>query len=168
MPPAQAFPPLDDQSDLDAKSVPCSLAILARLACADVNALPFVHLYLDGLVTAVAANVEAHVVTAFFQLAHDFVRNPALDFNITSFFHFFPGRFVIAFVLPPRSISRFLHIQIKVDLVSENLDMSLWLHPAAHHAKRFPRFAVFHHETGNDSVKWTLAWRVNVGVALLH
>src|SRR5438477_2546233 len=157
MPDAHAFRSFDDQPDLLAKSVACSLAILARFACADVNTPPIVHLYFYRLVTAVAANVEAHVVAALFQLANDFVGDPALDFNVTAFFHFFAGRFVIAFVLPPRSISRFLHVQIKVDLVSQNLDMSLWLHPAAHHTKRFPRFAVFHHETGNDGVKWALA-----------
>src|SRR6476620_8346494 len=162
------FSLFNDQPDLLAKSVACSLAILARLACADVNAQPIVHLYFDRLVTAVTANVEAHVVAALFQLADDFVRNPALDFNVTAFFHFFAGRFVIAFVLPPGSIACFLYIQSKIDLVGQNLDMSLWLHPAAHHTKRFPRFAVFHHKTGNDGMKWTLAWRVNVGVALLH
>src|SRR5438477_7636358 len=156
MPAAHPFRSFDDQ-DLLATSVACSLAILARLAGADVNALPIVDLYFDRLVTAVTANVEAHIVTALFQLTHDFVRDRTLDFNITAFFLFFAGRFVIAFVLPPRSISRFLHVQIKVDLVSQNLDMSLWLHPAAHHTKRFPRFAVFHHETGNDGVKWALA-----------
>src|SRR5882724_12911749 len=46
--------------------------------------------------------------------------------------------------------------------------MTLRLHPATHDAKRFPRLAVLHHETGNDGVKWTFARRVNIRVSRLH
>src|SRR2546429_6954490 len=46
--------------------------------------------------------------------------------------------------------------------------MTLWLHAAAHDAECFPRFAVFHHETGNNGVKRTFTGRVNVRVSRLH
>src|SRR5947207_15888927 len=62
------FSSFTEQPDLLAKSITCRLAILARFACADVNALPVVRLYFDRLVTAVAPNVEPHVVAALFQL----------------------------------------------------------------------------------------------------
>ena len=65
-------------------SIPRRLAVFARFARADVNALAVVHLDFDRLVTAVAADVEAHVVTLLSQFAHGFVRNAALDFNVTA------------------------------------------------------------------------------------
>ena len=46
------------------ESISCGLAVFARFARADVNALAIVHLDLDRLVAAVAADIEAHVVAA--------------------------------------------------------------------------------------------------------
>src|SRR5438552_7005693 len=46
--------------------------------------------------------------------------------------------------------------------------MTLRLHAAAHDAERFPRFAIFHDEAGDDGVKWTLARRVNVRMLRIH
>jgi hypothetical protein len=42
------------------------------------------------------------------------------------------------------------------------------LHPAAHDAKRFPRLAILHHETGNDGVKRSFPRRVNIRVSRIH
>ena len=50
------------QPDLLAKSISRRLAVLARFARADVNALAIVHLDFDRLITAVTADIEAHVV----------------------------------------------------------------------------------------------------------
>src|SRR6266705_7144648 len=71
-------------------------------------------------------------------------------------------------MLPARSVPGFLHVQTKIDLVREHLYMTLRLHAAAHDAKCFPRFAVFHHETRNDGVKRALAGRVNIRVSRIH
>ena len=71
-------------------------------------------------------------------------------------------------MLPAGSIAGFLHVQSKIDLVGEHLDMTLRLHAAAHDAERFPRFAVLHHESGNDGVKWAFARRVNIRVLRVH
>src|SRR5207247_10661955 len=71
-------------------------------------------------------------------------------------------------MLPARSVPGILHIQPKIDLVREHLYMTLRLHAAAHDAECFPRFAVFHHEAGNDGVKRTFAWRINVRVSRIH
>src|SRR5205809_449881 len=46
--------------------------------------------------------------------------------------------------------------------------MTLRLHAAAHDAERFPRFAIFHDEPGNDRVKWTFPRRVNVRMLRIH
>src|SRR5215472_11412126 len=46
--------------------------------------------------------------------------------------------------------------------------MSLWLHIAAHDTECFPWFAIFHHESGNDGVKRTLAGRVRIRVLRVH
>src|SRR5205823_15134790 len=64
--------------------------------------------------------------------------------------------------LPPRGVTGFLHVKSEIDLVGEHLHVTLWLHPAAHHAERFPRLAIFHDETGNNGVKRALARRVNI------
>src|SRR5947199_1500175 len=71
-------------------------------------------------------------------------------------------------MLPARGVPGFLHVQTKIDLVREHLYVTLWLHAAAHDAECFPRFAVFHHETGNNGVKRTFTGRVNVRVSRLH
>ena len=126
------------------------------------------HLYFNGLVATVATNVKTHIVTAFFQFADDFVWNSTLDFNVTAARHFFSRRFVIALVLPARSVTCFLHVQTKIDLVRQNLDVPLRLHSTAHHAEGFPRFSIFHHKTRNDGVEGTFARRVNVGVIRFH
>jgi hypothetical protein len=46
--------------------VSCRLTVLTRLAPADVDTLAIVHLNFDCLISAVTANVEADVVSAFF------------------------------------------------------------------------------------------------------
>jgi hypothetical protein len=43
-------------------------------------------------------------------------------------------------------LSCFLHIQAEFDLVGQHLQVALRLHPAAHDAECFPRFAVSFHE----------------------
>src|SRR5207253_3804786 len=123
------------------KSVTCGLTIFARFARTDVNALAIVHLYFNGLVATVATNVKTHIVTTFFQFADDFVWNSTLDFNVTAARHFFSRRFVIALVLPARSVTCFLHVQTKIDLIRQDLNVPLRLHSTAHHAERFPRFS---------------------------
>ena len=94
--------------------------------------------------------------------------NAGLEIYVTAVFHFLAGRFVVAFVLPARRVARFLHVQIKINLVRQHLDMTLRLHSAAHHAECFPRFAIFHHKPRDDGVKWTLAGCINVRVSRLH
>ena len=71
-------------------------------------------------------------------------------------------------MLPAGGVAGFLHVYPEIDLVGQHLDMALRLHPAAHDAKRFPRFAIFHDEPGNDGLKRPFARRVNIGVARLH
>src|SRR5437660_657933 len=47
-------------------SVAGRLAVFARFACANVNALAIVHLNLDRLIAAIAADIDTHVVSALF------------------------------------------------------------------------------------------------------
>src|ERR1700694_1530482 len=123
------------------------------------------YFHLDGLVAAVTADIETHVVSFFAQFAHGFVGNAALDFNVAAGFgHLFAGRLAVALVLPARGVARFLYIQAEVDLIGEDLHVTLRLHSAAHDAERLPRFAILHDESWNDGVKRALARRVNVGV----
>src|SRR5438045_4632827 len=168
MPRDRAFSVLGCRRDSFRGSITCGLTILARFACPDVNALAIMQLYFDGLVATVATYVKAHLVTAFFQFADDLIWDSALDFNVATFFHFFAGRFIISLMLPACSVARFLRIQTKIDLIGQDLNVSLWLHPASHHPERFPRFSILHHESRNDGVKRTFAWRVDVGMARLH
>src|SRR6266513_1825593 len=168
MPHGEAFPRFKIQPQFPSKSVTCGLTIFARFARTDVNALAIVHLYFNGLVATVATNVKTHIVTAFFQFADDFVWNSTLDFNVTAARHFFSRRFVIALVLPARSVTCFLHVQTKIDLIRQDLNVPLRLHSTAHHAERFPRFSISHHKTRNDGVDGTFARRVNVGVVGFH
>ena len=126
------------------------------------------HFDFYGLITAVAPDVETHIVPFLAQLAHAFVRNAAFNFDIAAVLHFFAGRFVVAFVVPARRVAGFLHIQTKVNLVSEYLHVSLRLHIATHHAECFPWFAIFHHEPWNDGVKRAFSRRVNIRVLRVH
>ena len=71
-------------------------------------------------------------------------------------------------MLPARSIAGFLHVQAEIDLVGEDLDVTLRLHAAAHDAECFPRFAIFHDEAGDDGVEGTFARRVNIRVTGFH
>src|SRR5437899_6370602 len=100
MPRGKAFQCLGCRRDSLQRSITCGLTVLARFACADVNAVAIMQLYFDGLVATVATNVKTHIVTAFFQFAHDLVWDSALDFNVATFFHFFAGRFIISLMLP--------------------------------------------------------------------
>ena len=69
------------------------------------------HFHFDGLITAVAADIEAYVMSFFTKLAHRFVRNAALEFDVAArFSHLFAGRFIVAFVLPARRIAGFLRV----------------------------------------------------------
>src|SRR5213596_1197620 len=117
MPHGEAFHRFKIQPQFPSKSVTCVLTIFARFARSNVNALSIVHLYFNGLVAAVATNVKTHIVTAFFQFADGFVWDPTLDFNVTAARHFLASWFVIALVLPARSVTCFLHVQTKIDLV---------------------------------------------------
>src|SRR5438132_14436334 len=119
MPHGKAFHSFKRRSDFLVKSVARGLAIFTRFAGADVNALAIVHLYFDSLVATVATNVKTHIVASFFQLANDFVRNSALDFNITAVRHFLASWLVIPLVLPALSVTRFLHVHAKIDLVRQ-------------------------------------------------
>src|SRR5215467_816457 len=91
-----------EKTRLPFPSVSCRHSVLARFAGADVNALAIVHFDFDRLITAVAADVETHVVSFLAQLAHGFVRNAAFDFDVAAVLHFFTGRFAIPFVMPAR------------------------------------------------------------------
>src|SRR5262249_27157693 len=71
-------------------------------------------------------------------------------------------------MLPPGRVPGFLDVQTKINLVCEHLYMTLRLHAAAHDTECFPRFAVFHHESGNNGVKWTFPRRVNIRVLRVH
>src|SRR5207244_11913468 len=113
-------------------------------------------------------NVQPHSVPSSFQFADDFVWNSTLDFNVTAARHFFSRRFVIALVLPARSVTCFLHVQTKIDLIRQDLNVPLRLHSTAHHAERFPRFSISHHKTRNDGVEGTFARPVNVAWAGSH
>src|SRR6476660_3582473 len=104
MPRDKAFSVLGCRRDSLRGSITCGLTILARFACSDVNALAIMQLYFDCLVTTVATYVKAHLMTTFFQIAHDLVWDSALDFNVAAIFHFFAGRFIITLLRPPRSV----------------------------------------------------------------
>src|SRR5438045_8836422 len=143
MPHGEAFQRVNIQPQFLSKSVTSCLTIFARFARSDVNALAIVHLYFNGLVATVATNVKTHIVTAFFQFADDFVWNSTLDFNVTAARHFFSRRFVIALVLPARSVTCFLHVQTKIDLVRQNLDVPLPLHSTGPPACGSPRPSIF-------------------------
>src|SRR5580765_2722828 len=71
-------------------------------------------------------------------------------------------------MLPARRVPGFLHIQTKINLVCEDLYMTLRLHAAAHDTESFPRFAVFHHESWNNGVKRALTGRVDIRVLWVH
>src|SRR6266576_638820 len=71
-------------------------------------------------------------------------------------------------MLPARRVAGFLHVQTEIDLVCEHLDVTLWLHPAAHDTECLPRFAIFHHEPGNNGVKWAFPRRVSIRVVWVH
>src|SRR5438034_10217383 len=168
MPHGEAFHRFKIQPQFPSKSVTCGLTIFTRFARSNVNALAIVHLYLNGLVATVATNVKTHIVTAFFQFADDLVWNSTRDLTVGAARHFLSRRYVTALVLPARSVTCFLHVQTKIDLVRQNLDVPLRLHSTAHHAEGFPRFSIFHHKTRNDGVEGTFARRVNVGVVRFH
>src|SRR5205814_10530333 len=71
-------------------------------------------------------------------------------------------------MLPAGRVPGFLDVQTKINLVCEHLYMTLRLHAAAHDTESFPRFAVFHHESGNNGVERTFARRVNIRVLRVH
>src|SRR6516165_9759584 len=71
-------------------------------------------------------------------------------------------------MLPAGRVAGFLDVQTEIDLVCEDLYMTLRLHTAAHDTESFPRFAVFHHESGNNSVKRAFTRRVNIRVLRVH
>src|SRR5437016_14009219 len=71
-------------------------------------------------------------------------------------------------MLPAGRVPGFLDVQTKINLVCEHLYMTLRLHAAAHDTESFPRFTIFHHESGNDGVKRTFARRVNIRVTRIH
>src|SRR5207244_12632967 len=56
----------------------------------------------------------------------------------------------------------------EIELVADHLVVPLPLHAAAHDAKCFPWFPIFHDETRNNGVKRPFAWRVNVRVTRIH
>ena len=58
----------------------------------------------------------------------------------------FAGHFAAAMVIPARRVAGFLHVHAEVDDVAQHLDMTLWLHVAAHQAERHEGLAVLHHE----------------------
>src|SRR4029079_19589846 len=97
---AKLFIDLGCRRNSPPKSITCDLTIRARFACPHANALPIMPLYFDGLVATVATYVKAHLVTAFFQFAHDLIWDSTLDFNVATFFHFFAGWFIISLMLP--------------------------------------------------------------------
>ena len=71
-------------------------------------------------------------------------------------------------MLPARGVAGFLHIHSEIDHVRQDLDVTLRLHAAAHHAECVPWLPILHDKTWNDGVKWSLARRVNIGVTRLH
>ena len=100
-------------------SVSSGHSVFARFAGADINALAIVRFDFYGLITAVAADVETHVVPFLAQLAHGLVRNTALYLDVAAICHFFTGRFVVAFVVPARRVAGFLTFKPKsIRLVS--------------------------------------------------
>src|SRR5207244_10631512 len=119
-------------------------SVFARFAGADVNAPATVHFDFYGLITAVAPDVETHIVPFLAQLAHAFVRNAAFNFDIAAVLHFFAGRFVVAFVVPARRVAGFLHIQTKLNLDSDCLRVSLRLHFAPVVAAFLPWLGILH------------------------
>src|SRR5438046_4474025 len=71
-------------------------------------------------------------------------------------------------MLPSGRVPCFLNVQTKINLVCEHLYMTLRLHAAAHDTESFPRFTVFHHESGNNGVKRSFTRRVNIRVLRVH
>src|SRR6266705_2059317 len=71
-------------------------------------------------------------------------------------------------MLPAGRVPGFLDVQTKINLVCEHLYMTLRLHAAAHDTESFPRFTVFHHESGNEGVKRAFTRRVNIRVLRVH
>ena len=65
-------------------------------------------------------------------------------------------------MVPARGVTRFLNVHAEIDDVGEDLNVALWLHVAAHQAEGHQRCSVFHDETGNNRVKRTLAWCIDV------
>src|SRR5207237_4052346 len=145
------------------------LSVLPAFARADVNTLAVVHLHFNRLISAVTAEVEADIVAFLFQFARGLERHAALEIHVAAGLRqLFAGWFAIAFVLPARGVAGFLNRHAEIDLVREDLNVTLRLHSAAHHAERFPWFAILHHESRNDRVERPFARRVNVRVAGLH
>src|SRR5258708_16274621 len=71
-------------------------------------------------------------------------------------------------MLPAGRIPCFLDVQTKINLVCEHLYMTLRLHAATHDAESFPRFTVFHHESGDNGVKRAFARCVNIRVLRVY
>ena len=65
---------------------------------------------------------------------------------------------------PAGSVQRGLRVQMKVDRVHDHLYVALWLHEAAHHAKRPDRRAIARQKARNNGVVRALARCDAVGV----
>ena len=65
----------------------------------------------------------------------------------------------------PGRLDRLLGIHAELHEVEENLDVTLRLHVAAHHAVREPRLSLPGDERGNDGVERPLVRRQPVGMA---
>src|SRR2546428_623051 len=71
--------------------------------------------------------------------ADAFIGDAALDFDEAAVDHHFACRFARHVVLPAGGVTGLLHVHAEVDLIDEDLDMSLRLHCAAHYAEAHPR-----------------------------
>ena len=100
------------------------------------------------------------------QFANRFVRNPAFECHFTAVGHGTSCRIARPNVLNTRSIAGFLNIHLKVNNITYDLHMALWLHVATHYAKAHKGFAIFSYKCGNNSMEWPFVWLVNIHVAL--
>lgn len=101
---------------------------------------------------AVGRGLDTHPVTHPLQLQHDLGVDAGLH-----------GDAAVPHPLPARRIEALLGIEMKVDGVGHDLQVTLGLHVGAHHAEGADGSALLHQETGDDRVIAALAWLQGIG-----
>ena len=118
--------------------VTCDIRVCARFRAADQHTV----FQTDNNFTASESGPavhDFHVMPAGSQAGNDFL-----------VFFLFNGQGSVSIPLPSRCIQSHLRIQVEIDRVHNDLNMSLGLHISAHDAEWADCFAVFGEETGDD------------------